>query len=68
MIDKHNLAAVGRLDGNAYKSSQLAELNLNAAILRVDTKQISGTLDVKTTDAGGAYNPFVPGAPAMWLT
>ena len=36
MIDKHNLAAVGRFDGNAYKSSQAAELNLNAAILRAE--------------------------------
>ena len=36
MIDKHNFAAVGRLDGNAYKSSQAAELNLNAAILRAE--------------------------------
>jgi hypothetical protein len=31
-----NLAAVGRFDGDAYKSSQTAELTLNAAILRAE--------------------------------
>jgi hypothetical protein len=34
MIDEHNVVAVSRFDGDAYKSSQAAELTLNAAILR----------------------------------
>ena len=36
MIDEHNVAAVSRFDGDAYKSSQAAELTLNAAILRAE--------------------------------
>jgi hypothetical protein len=36
MIDEHNLVVVGRFDGNAYKSSQAAELSLNTAILRAE--------------------------------
>src|ERR1700681_840941 len=36
MIDEHNLVAFGRFDGDAYKSSQAAELSLNAAILRAE--------------------------------
>jgi hypothetical protein len=36
MIDEHNLATVGRSDGDAYESSQAAELTLNAAILRAE--------------------------------
>jgi hypothetical protein len=36
MIDEHNLVAVGRFDGNAYKDSQAAELALNTAILRAE--------------------------------
>ena len=46
-----------------------AEDLLNAAILRVDTKAIAqriaagqGALNVKTTDAGGTYNPYAAGA------
>jgi hypothetical protein len=34
MIDEHNVVAVSRFDGDAYKSSRAAELTLNAAILR----------------------------------
>jgi hypothetical protein len=36
MIDEHNFVPSGRSEGEAYKSSQVAELSLNAAILRVD--------------------------------
>src|SRR5208282_6424838 len=36
MIDEHNLAPFGRFEGDAYKSSQAAELTLNAAILRAE--------------------------------
>ena len=36
MIDEHNVVAVSRFDGDAYKSSQAAELILNAAILRAE--------------------------------
>ena len=36
MIDEHNLATLGRFDGDAYESSQAAEQNLNAAILRAE--------------------------------
>ena len=36
MIDEHNLSAVERFNGDAYRSSQAAELNLNAAILRAE--------------------------------
>jgi hypothetical protein len=36
MIDEHNLSAVERFSGDAYRSSQAAELNLNAAILRAE--------------------------------
>ena len=36
MIDEHNLVPFGRLDGDDYKSSQAAELTLNAAILRAE--------------------------------
>src|SRR5271169_3590039 len=36
MIDEHNLVVVGRFDADAYKSSQAAELSLNAAILRAE--------------------------------
>jgi hypothetical protein len=34
MIHENNLMTVSQFDGNAYKSSQAAELTLNAAILR----------------------------------
>jgi hypothetical protein len=34
MTRENNLMTVGQFDGNAYKSSQAAELTLNAAILR----------------------------------
>jgi hypothetical protein len=36
MIDEDNLVPFSRSEGNAYKSSQAAELSLNAAILRAD--------------------------------
>ena len=36
MIDEHNVVAVSRFDGDAYESSQAAELTLNAAILRAE--------------------------------
>src|SRR6202790_2625191 len=36
MIDEHNVVAVSRFDRDAYKSSQAAELSLNAAILRAE--------------------------------
>jgi hypothetical protein len=36
MTHKNNLMTVGQFDGNAYKSSQAAELTLNAAILRAE--------------------------------
>jgi hypothetical protein len=36
MIDEHNLVPFGRFEGDAYKSSQAAELSLNAAILRAE--------------------------------
>ena len=36
MIDEHNVVAVSRFDGDAYKSSQAAELSLNTAILRAE--------------------------------
>jgi hypothetical protein len=36
MMHENNLMTVSQFDGNAYKSSQAAELTLNAAILRAD--------------------------------
>ena len=36
MIHENDLATVGQVDGNAYESSQAAELSLNAAILRAE--------------------------------
>ena len=36
MIDEHNWVPSGRSKGEAYKSSQDAELSLNAAILRAE--------------------------------
>jgi hypothetical protein len=36
MIDQHNLITVDRFDGDAYRSSQAAELALNGAILRAE--------------------------------
>ena len=36
MIDEHNLVLFSRSEGDAYKSSQAAELSLNAAILRAE--------------------------------
>ena len=36
MIDQRNLVTVDRFDGNAYRSSQAAELALNGAILRAE--------------------------------
>ncbi|MEO6435087.1 MAG: Ig-like domain-containing protein [Tepidisphaeraceae bacterium] len=39
------------------------ERMLSAAVLRVDPSKIIGTLDVKTPDGGGAYDPFASEAP-----
>ncbi|MDX6211179.1 MAG: large repetitive protein, partial [Frankiales bacterium] len=38
---------------------------LNAAVLRVDVTRLPSTLplDVRTTDAGGLYDPYAPNAP-----
>jgi hypothetical protein len=36
MIDEHNLVLFSRSEGDAYQSSQAAELTLNAAILRAE--------------------------------
>ena len=36
MIDEHNLVLFSRSEADAYKSSQAAELSLNAAILRAE--------------------------------
>jgi hypothetical protein len=36
MIDQHNLITVDRFEGNAYSSSQAAELALNGAILHAE--------------------------------
>ncbi|HET8925005.1 MAG TPA: hypothetical protein VFN26_18640 [Candidatus Acidoferrum sp.] len=36
MIDEHNLITVGRFNGDAYESSQVAEQTLNTAILRAE--------------------------------
>jgi hypothetical protein len=36
MIDEHNLVLFSRSEGDAYKSSQAAELSLNVAILRAE--------------------------------
>jgi hypothetical protein len=36
MIDQHNLITVDRFNGDAYRSSQAAELALNGAILRAE--------------------------------
>src|SRR5260370_27537511 len=36
MGDEHNLVLFSRSEGDAYKSSQAAELSLNAAILRAE--------------------------------
>jgi hypothetical protein len=36
MIDEHNLVLFSRSEGDAYQSSQAAELSLNAAILRAE--------------------------------
>ena len=45
MIDEHNVVAVSRFAGDPYKSSQAAELTLNAAILR--------------TEIAGSYEEFL---------
>jgi hypothetical protein len=55
MIDEHNVVAVSRFDGDAYKSSQTAELILNAAILRAEMehgwsiREISRALNISHT-------------------
>jgi hypothetical protein len=36
MIDEHNLVLFSRSEGDAYKSSQAAELSLNVATLRAE--------------------------------
>jgi glucose/arabinose dehydrogenase len=43
--------------------SNRVERLLSGAVLRADVSKISGTLDVKTPDGGGTYDPFAPGAP-----
>jgi hypothetical protein len=50
LIDEHNLVAFGRFDGDAYKSSQAAELSLNAAILRAEiARSYEAFLDIFET-------------------
>ena len=47
MIDEHNLVPFSRSEGDAYKSSQAAELSLNAAILRAEiARSYEEVLDV----------------------
>ncbi len=36
MLDEYSIAPFSRSEGDAYKSSQAAELSLNAAIVRAD--------------------------------
>jgi glucose/arabinose dehydrogenase len=36
---------------------------LSAAVLRLDPSKVDGTLDVKTVDGGGSYDPYADGAP-----
>ena len=40
MIDEHNLVLFSRSEADAYKSSQAAELSLNAAILRRNRQEL----------------------------
>ena len=40
MTHENNLVTVGQFDGNAYESSQAAELTLNGAILRAEIARI----------------------------
>jgi len=48
MTRENNHMTVSQFDGNAYKSSQAAELTLNAAILRAEIarslRRVSGDL------------------------
>lgn len=43
---------------------------LSAAVLRLEPARLATLpLDAKTVDAGGSYNPFLPGAPlTVWAT
>jgi len=36
---------------------------LSAAVLRLDPAKVNGTLDAKTPDGGGSYDPFAADAP-----
>src|SRR3984885_15755853 len=50
MIDEHNLVLFSRSEGDAYKSSQAAELSLNAAILRAEiARSYEELLDILET-------------------
>ena len=39
------------------------ERQLSAAVIEVDYNSIQGTLNAKTKDGGGNYDPYAPGAP-----
>ena len=58
-LNQGSMSAMGAPD-NAWGNR--SEHLLSGAILRIDTKAISGTLNVKT-ESGGTYNPFASGAP-----
>lgn len=48
----------------AYDASwQGTERLLSAAVIEVDYKAVSGSLDVKTLDGGGPHDPYAAGAP-----
>ena len=50
MIDEHDLVLCSRSEGDAYKSSQVAELSLNTAILRAEiTRSYEDFLDIFET-------------------
>jgi glucose/arabinose dehydrogenase len=57
-LNQGSMSAMGAPD-NAW--GDRSEHLLSGAILRVDTKAITGTLNVKT-ESGGTYNPFASGA------
>jgi hypothetical protein len=60
-VSQGSNSAMGAPDDAWY---QRQEHMLNASVLRIDPRRTSGLpLDVKTTDAGGSYNPFAAGAP-----
>ncbi|MGB7160438.1 MAG: Ig-like domain-containing protein, partial [Tepidisphaeraceae bacterium] len=58
-LNQGSMSAMGAPD-NAW--GMRSEHLLSGAILRIDTKAISGTLNVKT-ESGGSYNPFAANAP-----